>query len=1565
MATTELIMERIRSKANQYKSFAECAKTVRMSQLEKRFPMDMADRHQLQKCLDTLQQSMKVTTLQGIIERLESISRQLSLKLMPGPTGLELFISSDMFYLEVSLEYSGSVKDVKVHHEGKLEQQSCDELVKSLSKGDFEDFTTQLQGLISIYQLNAEKKVKCKAFSALCALEADLDVHWSLQSSIKNVQTLLNKSPVGVLEKRKGGHPMKLTYFVSPYEVLELKKYLTVDLIYKNKIGNSVTICLEGSAAHKLQISPLIIVNKNTNKSTVSYAPMTPTNSTTLPAYFVLKLNKPQPICLELVKHINAISELECCDTSNPHPLFSLITQHVSNGKMDSSLNKGLFVNLPDQVHCYFMTECRSLDGVMLSSIPFTHPSQVPLILTVLRQQAMFNALVSSVIRPHSKEDIENVIMLEVSALSCQHISVSFEHPLQESMSTIEIDLSDISCVRGKLYSTTTETNVKTSTEHISKILQRCLSIPVTMRYLIKTLQNQPTDNGLSAVNNGNFSSAPNGGLGNGTDHSPMDTSKIKQEPGLSNGMSGRNGTLRNQFDDFSSFSNAVLDNNMQKTSNILNMVAEQQKQQQKKRKHEKHWKSPKQKSVDECEILVESSSNDSISTGTPMEVDLETDFLAREKEEPVETNEVDDVEEMLKATAGPARTDIKFKKSKEMKRSPSRSSLIMDLTDGKGLVPPSVTITPITSNTPNINSVLERRPGIEIIPLSGASSLTSSITITPISSSSDKDDRKNYKSRNVDDKVKEKKRKRKREDESGSKMGPPEKVPIKSDPLSKPVSVSIIKPTTDSPPAMNRPSSPSVRKYSASPTQFREKSGSSGAFQPSPKHSPAYGASPKHSPKHGSPKQPSSGSGKPSMSTLKSASSSANSLKSSEGKTKSSGAGSAGTGNSGMSKEQREKDSSRKSSGSSSGSSSSGSPKIKSSSVKLKQLDISSEVTATISGRSTPPNSSSSSDPKNLGNPLQRNRKGSLSAVIDKLKSAQEVGDPTVPGTKRDSSTCGSSKEGKVSSGLSATTISKINLDGKAISIQKIPDGVKNPGEYMVKQSSDGMKLLINKKSKESSKMMKSGSSSGTGSPKTHTGLKPGVISGPASKKPTSSKTLGLSGTSKMSSSLSKPSSGLKAALSKSLSSKGSGSPKLPGSGTSELVRKDNSGKSRSVKTNSEKSLFKEAIRKGSPAPSRDEEHERTMKVLKMESGLPPSLVVEGLIKPFDTKFQIPKLSARNNNNNSAVSTGNTNPNIGSTNTGSNVSVSGNTGSGTSQPNTTSSTISGNNVASSGGSTLNNNSSVNSSNSGANTGGSTCNVSNVSNNLTDSVNLTQTPAESNDPNTGATNNNNNNISIMKSGSEKIEKSEVKVLDVPVSKTSLDMAATLKYQTSKHDAKVPNSNVPNLLSLPMALTNVSPKLPMTSPNLPTTSLSSITSKLDRGDDSGLLESPIAEKMDVDTTSTVDVTTVKFQSASLLKQDELKKSTDVSKHIMSSQQTPEILLDFSSSLTGKILAEKTADKTLVGTTPSCFIKPNSPAIFHKSPVQSPINVSSQSPQSITDDELMDEALMLRK
>lgn len=44
---------------------------------DKRFAIDSVEKAQLQKSLDALQHSIKVTSLQSMIERLESLSRQL------------------------------------------------------------------------------------------------------------------------------------------------------------------------------------------------------------------------------------------------------------------------------------------------------------------------------------------------------------------------------------------------------------------------------------------------------------------------------------------------------------------------------------------------------------------------------------------------------------------------------------------------------------------------------------------------------------------------------------------------------------------------------------------------------------------------------------------------------------------------------------------------------------------------------------------------------------------------------------------------------------------------------------------------------------------------------------------------------------------------------------------------------------------------------------------------------------------------------------------------------------------------------------------------------------------------------------------------------------------------------------------------------------------------------------------------------------------------------------------------------------------------------------------------
>lgn len=58
---------------------------------------------------------------------------------------------------------------------------------------------------------------------------------------------------------------MKLTYFVSPYDLLDVEnktcRALRTDAL--GSTGLSATVTMESSSAHKLQISTLISINKN------------------------------------------------------------------------------------------------------------------------------------------------------------------------------------------------------------------------------------------------------------------------------------------------------------------------------------------------------------------------------------------------------------------------------------------------------------------------------------------------------------------------------------------------------------------------------------------------------------------------------------------------------------------------------------------------------------------------------------------------------------------------------------------------------------------------------------------------------------------------------------------------------------------------------------------------------------------------------------------------------------------------------------------------------------------------------------------------------------------------------------------------------------------------------------------------------------------------------------------------------------------------------------------------------------------------------------------------------
>lgn len=175
-----------------------------------------------------------------------------------------------------------------------------------------------------------------------------------------------------------------------------------------------------------------------------------------------------------------------------------------------------------------------------------------------------------------------------------------------------------------------------------------------------------------------------------------------------------------------------------------------------------------------------------------------------------------------------------------------------------------------------------------------------------------------------------------------------------------------------------------------------------------------------------------------------------------------------------------------------------------------------------------------------------QNNRKNSLSAVINKLKS--EMTDAA-------------------------------------------PMGEDHKSEYQIKSSgSDGIKITFNKT--KMSKGMK-------GSPK-HTGLKPGVTSGPASKKSSQSS----KSSQKLLYSKSSSSSSLEATNPAHLSFKSSSQ---PGKSSSSKERSSDLSQFASFSGNSN-DMLKNMLNLASPVPRSD------------------------IMKAFDRKFQIPKLSARKN---------------------------------------------------------------------------------------------------------------------------------------------------------------------------------------------------------------------------------------------------------------------------------------------------------------------------------------------
>ncbi|XP_063953499.1 mediator of RNA polymerase II transcription subunit 1-like [Lytechinus pictus] len=551
-------MQKLQMTTKQIKAWSHTSQKLRLA-MSKYTEPDPVDPNRLQKCLEKLKMAIEVSSVPAMTERLDAIARQVGLK---SNWSIDIgYLSSDCFYVEVKLAPHGGVKDVIVVHGMSGNTQSCEEMCEVLRKNDFKEFTEHLKGLCQMYQLGGDSKMKTASFNCLHALEMDLNTLFKI-SGVKFGASQQGGSPllhitkgfVGYLTPRVGGHLMRLTYFVSPYDLLDVEKKQTKELSLTEPLpkdlGLSVTVGIESASQRKIQTAPTMMVTDN---KITNVMPLSNQNSINIPATFVLKLSEPMPMSLILLKQLQNISGVstQYADPTAATPLNTLICRFtldpvtfLQNQTKDGRQNKtkNYIVELPDQHHSYIINDgtnpndLRDMQGALLSKITFTAPNTVVKIISLLRQQAVYNTLIASCVRDKEGEDPAECVLFEVTPYTNQKLTVTFEHPAREGVACVELDLTDQSAVKAKLHSGPGE-EAFCSDDYATKVLQKCLSIPITMRAIMKKaeqwLETHESKKSLS------LPPAPSSGPSGGSVFDPM--SGIHRHSGLGGG--GGHGT--------------------------------------------------------------------------------------------------------------------------------------------------------------------------------------------------------------------------------------------------------------------------------------------------------------------------------------------------------------------------------------------------------------------------------------------------------------------------------------------------------------------------------------------------------------------------------------------------------------------------------------------------------------------------------------------------------------------------------------------------------------------------------------------------------------------------------------------------------------------------------------------------------------------------------------------------------------------------------------------------------------------------------------------------------------
>ncbi|TSK16054.1 Mediator of RNA polymerase II transcription subunit 1 [Bagarius yarrelli] len=353
------------------------------------------------------------------------------------PTETACYLTADLFYVEVLLLPGGEVEDVKVAQHGKA---------------------PEVESMQMSYK-NSDSKMK--VYTSLQHMQQDLvkisNLPRHLIESDKRVDMILN-GRIGSITPSQEGTPMSIEYYISPSDAL-------IERLHSDEGSRSQTaVVVVGASAttHKLQKESLIPTPPQVDSEGLPvFIPLSETCSELLPAFFVLKIKPAVPMLNSFIHKISQITDIPPDADLQGEPLFQLLEfSALKDKKTNHGKDTHCIVSLPDaEFHRYLFANAEwkhdFWKASLIHTVPFTHPTHVPALLELLRYQSAINTLLASCITSLNHQPVL-VTVMDCRQLCCR---LFMPGPVDHSLD-----------------------------DYISRVLTRCMSIPITLRALRKRI---------------------------------------------------------------------------------------------------------------------------------------------------------------------------------------------------------------------------------------------------------------------------------------------------------------------------------------------------------------------------------------------------------------------------------------------------------------------------------------------------------------------------------------------------------------------------------------------------------------------------------------------------------------------------------------------------------------------------------------------------------------------------------------------------------------------------------------------------------------------------------------------------------------------------------------------------------------------------------------------------------------------------------------------------------------------------------------------------------------------